>query len=50
NGLGPLWQPFLLGCVACAVVLGVLGWAGLELLWRWRVTSRYRTRHVATAA
>jgi uncharacterized protein (DUF2062 family) len=50
SGLGPLWQPFLLGCVACALVLGVLGWASLELLWRWRVTSRYRTRHVATAS
>ena len=50
SGFGPLWQPLLLGCVACAVVLGVLGWAGLELLWRWRVTSRYRTRHLATAA
>jgi uncharacterized protein len=50
HGLGPMWQPFLLGCTACAVVLGILGWACLELVWRWQVTSRYRTRHVATAA
>ena len=50
KGLGPMWQPFLVGCLACSLVLGVLGWACLELVWRWRVTSRYRARHVVTAA
>jgi uncharacterized protein (DUF2062 family) len=49
NGFGPLWKPFLLGCVACAILAGLLGWLGLELIWRWRVTSRYRARHEATA-
>jgi len=50
NGLGPMWQPFLIGCVACAMVLGLLGWGCLELIWRWRVTSRYRSRRVAAPA
>jgi hypothetical protein len=50
KGLGPMWQPFLIGCLACATVLGVLGWGCLELVWRWRVTSRYRARRIATAA
>ena len=50
HGLGPMWRPFLVGCMVCAVVLGFLGWGCLELIWRWQVTSRYRTRHVATAA
>ncbi len=51
NGLGPLWKPFLLGCLTCATLSGVLGWMGLELLWRWRVTARYRSRReVSTAA
>ena len=50
KGLGPMWQPFLIGCLACALILGVLGWACLELAWRWRVTSRYRARHVAATA
>ena len=45
HGLGPVWQPFALGCLACALVGGVVGWALLELVWRWQVTSRYRTRH-----
>jgi len=48
TGLGPLWKPFLVGCLTCAALCGVLGWIGLELLWRWRVTSRYRTRREAS--
>jgi uncharacterized protein (DUF2062 family) len=45
HGLAPVWPPFLVGCIACALVSGVLGWLALELLWRWQVTSRYRARH-----
>jgi uncharacterized protein len=45
HGLEPVWQPFLVGCFACAVVCGIVGWLALELLWRCQVTSRYRTRH-----
>jgi uncharacterized protein (DUF2062 family) len=45
NGLGPMWKPFLVGCLVCGVVGGVLGYMGLELVWRWRVATRYRTRH-----
>ncbi len=45
NGLGPMWKPFLVGCLLCGVVGGVLGYMGLELVWRWRVAARYRTRH-----
>lgn len=48
NGLGPLWKPFLVGCLTCAVLSGVLGWMGLELMWRWRVTVRYRSRREAS--
>jgi uncharacterized protein len=45
-----VWKPFLLGCAVSAVVTGLLGWLVLELVWRWHVTSRYRTRHEASAA
>jgi uncharacterized protein len=48
--LEPVWKPFLLGCTICAVVTGLLGWLTLELVWRWRVTTRYRARHVPSAA
>jgi uncharacterized protein (DUF2062 family) len=50
TGLGPLWKPFLVGCLACAALCGVLGWAGLELLWRRRVANRYRSRRMVSSA
>ena len=45
-GLGPLWQPFLLGCLVCSLVAGLAGWCVLEFVWRWEVRRRYRTRHL----
>ena len=50
SGLGPMWKPFLVGCLFCGVVGGVLGYMGLELLWRWRVATRYRSRHQQLAS
>ena len=50
HGLMPVWQPFVAGCIACAVLCGLLGWLTLEVVWRWQVTSRYRTRHAAQSA
>ena len=50
HGLGAIWKPFLLGCTLCAVVTGILGWLVLELVWRWHVTAKYRTRHLASTA
>ncbi len=45
--LTPVWRPFVLGCLVCGVVAGFVGWLVLELVWRWQVMSRYRTRHQA---
>ena len=45
-GLGPLWQPFLVGCLVCSMVAGLAGWCVLEFVWRWEVRRRYRTRHL----
>jgi uncharacterized protein (DUF2062 family) len=47
HGLVPVWKPFVLGCLVCAVVTGVLGWLALEILWRAQVGSRYRRRRAA---
>ncbi len=44
HGLGPMWKPFLLGCVLCATVAATAGWLSLEWLWRRRVRMKYRAR------
>lgn len=45
HGLGPMWQPFLIGCLVCAVVFGVAGWLALEFIWRRQVLHRRSIRH-----
>jgi uncharacterized protein (DUF2062 family) len=49
-GLGPLWMPFLVGCLICALLAGALGGIALELAWRWRVRTRYRTRRAVSVS
>jgi uncharacterized protein len=44
HGLGPMWKPFLTGCLACSMVCGVGGWLALELVWRWYVLHRRYNR------
>jgi len=50
HGLGPMWKPFLVGCLICAILCGTTAWLSAELLWRWRVTRRYRERRSASAS
>lgn len=50
HGLGPLWKPFLLGCLICGTLASLSGWVALESLWRWRVRSKYRRRRGASGA
>ncbi len=50
HSLAPVWQPFVAGCITCALFAGIIGWLALDLLWRWQVTSRYRARHDTQAA
>lgn len=45
HGLGPVWKPFLLGCLLCSIVAGLTGRIGLDLFWRWQVRrQRYGNR------
>ncbi len=44
HGLGSIWKPFLVGCLVCAIVLGLAGRWLLELTWRWSVGSRVTAR------
>jgi len=50
HSLQPVWRPFAIGCLACGLVGGFLGWLTLELLWRGHVRHRYRRRQRARAA
>jgi hypothetical protein len=44
NGLGPMWKPFLIGCGLTGALAGLLGYALLDLTWRYSVRKRYRER------
>jgi uncharacterized protein len=44
NGLGPIWRPFLVGCLICSVLSATLAWLLLETIWRCRVIYKYRHR------
>jgi uncharacterized protein (DUF2062 family) len=45
TGLGPLWQPLLVGCLSCAVIFGIGGALVLDRIWLWRVREKYRSRY-----
>lgn len=42
--LSTVWQPFLLGSIVCAVLLGVFGYFSTLLYWRWWVSRQWRRR------
>jgi len=44
HGLGPTWRPFLLGCLVCGIICGLLGRIILEIAWRAATMRRYRAR------
>lgn len=48
HGLGPLWKPFLLGCLSCSILFGYGGYLALELLWRFTTVRRLRGRRTPT--
>lgn len=39
-----IWKPFLLGCLVCASIAAVLGYAIVSLWWRVAVLYRYQRR------
>ena len=42
--MGQIWAPLLLGSLVCGVVSGFLGWAGMQIIWRWHVVQRWERR------
>jgi len=49
NGLGANWKPFLVGCGLTGALFGLVGWAVLDLIWRYSVRKRYRERGASTS-
>ncbi len=44
HSLAKIWKPFLLGCLICGLFFGSLGYFTISMLWRWRVSQRWRHR------
>lgn len=42
--LADKWEPFLLGCLICAVVSGVLGYILVRLIWRLHIVKQWSER------
>lgn len=49
HGLGPMWKPFFVGCGLTGALVGLTGYALLDVLWRYNVRKRYRERAAATS-
>jgi uncharacterized protein (DUF2062 family) len=49
HGLGPMWKPFLVGCGLTGALVGLVGYALLDVLWRYNVRKRYRDRPKSTS-
>lgn len=44
EGLGEIWEPFLLGCFISGTLLAIIGYVGIRLLWRINIASRWKKR------
>ncbi len=44
QGLGKIWEPFLLGCSIVASLSALTGYAGVRTLWRWHVIREWENR------
>lgn len=44
NSLRELWAPLLLGSVLCGIFCASLGYAAIQILWRWHLIRQIRIR------
>ena len=50
TGLGGIWEPFLLGCFIIGLTCSVLGYFGVQALWRYHVLDQWKNRMKRTKA
>ena len=46
QGLGAIWQPFLLGCFICGAIASIAAYTMIRGLWRWNVVKQWEARKV----
>ncbi len=39
-----IWTPLLIGCFACGITSGALGYFSMNMVWRWHVLRRWKAR------
>lgn len=44
DGIGDIWEPFLLGCFVTGTVLAIIGFVSMRLLWRLNVVKQWNRR------
>jgi uncharacterized protein len=44
NELGSVWKPFLLGSVVTGLILGGMGYFGMQAFWRWHAVKAWNKR------
>ncbi|MEM7294399.1 MAG: DUF2062 domain-containing protein [Pseudomonadota bacterium] len=44
NGLGQIWEPFLLGCLLLGIISSATGYLLIRILWRWHIWQSLRKR------
>ena len=44
NGLGAIWEPFLLGCAVVGIISGVTGYFAIRLMWRLHIIQQIKAR------
>lgn len=42
--ISEIWQPLLLGCFTCGLVMGITGFVAVRLYWRWKVSNYWYQR------
>lgn len=49
DGFVYIWQPLLLGCVLMGAMFALVGYVGLDLLWRWSIADYLAKRRKRAA-
>ena len=50
ESLATIWQPFLLGCLICAVIASLFGYCLIRLSWRLHIVQRLKEKRARIAA